>query len=271
MHTRIPCCWALVLMLAVWSGPAAAQEGGAHRQVSDAQVLSVTGTCFYGPHLDEAQAKWLCANQTRGKLLDAAVAQFGARTAVGRADLSPGDKRAFVDSLLAVARLDEEVRRVADGLAVRLTLRGEEKAGTLADKLAAFTANAQLRADALTATAAHDRQASEARMAAIPFGGEREFARPAAPNAMSAETALATRRLVPGMSMASVKGLLGNPRAYRQAFIGADSYVCAAYGKLWIVYRDGVVSCLRTRLEYRERYRTDCHCDGNDATILRAD
>jgi len=268
MHTRIVCCWALVLMLAV---PALGQEDGVRRQVSDAQILSVTGTCFYGPHLDEAQAKWLCRNQVRGKLLEAAVQHFSANPTVQAAKLSPRETRAFVDSLLVVAMLDEEVRKVADGLAVRLTLRGEENPGKLVDKLAAFTTDPTLRAQAQEATAAHDRQAREARMAGIPFGGAQEFDRPAGAEAMSVETALATRRLVPGMSMASVKGLLGNPGAYRQALIGADTYVCAAYGKLWVVYRDGVVSCVRTRLEYRERYRTDCHCAGNYTTILNAD
>ena len=268
MLVRIAFCWAMTLMLAV---PALAQDDGVRRQVSDARILSVTATCFYGPHLDEVQAKRLCGYQSRGKLLDAAVAQIGASPTVRAGELTEKDKRAFVDSLLVVTMLNEEVRKVSQGLAVRLTLRGEENPGKLLDKLAAFKADPELRSGALAETAKHDRQAAEARMASIPFGGEREFAEPAGPDAMNVETAFATRRLVPGMSMASVKGLLGNPGIYRQAIIGADTYVCAGYGSLWVVFRDGVVSCVRTRLAYVKRYGTDCHCAGNYATILNAD
>lgn len=268
MHTRVAFGWALALLVAV---PALAQDDAVRRQVSDARILSITATCFYGPHLDEAQAKRLCGYQSRGKLLDAAVARFGADATTGAAGLTARDLRAFVDSLLVVTMLEEEVRTVRDGLAVRLTMRGEENPGKLIDKLAVFTTDAGLRSGAQAETARHDQQAAEARMAAVPFEAEREFAAPPGPNAMSAETAFATKRLVPGMSQASVKGLLGNPGNYKQAVIGADTYVCAGYGNLWVVFRDGVISCLRTRLEYSNRYGTDCHCAGNYATILNAD
>lgn len=241
------------------------------RQISDERVLSVTTTCFYGPHLGTAQARRLCGQQARGRLLDAAMAQFGAEAALAAAGLSVPERRAFVDSLLVVTPLAEEFRKLPDGTAVRLTLRGKENPGTLADKLANFQADGRLRTEALVATAARDRQAAAARLAAVPFGGEREFDAPPGPNVMRAATALATHRLVPGMSMSSVKQVVGNPASLRQAVIGADSYVCAGYDSLWVVFRDGVVSCLRTRLIYDARRGTDCHCAGNSATILNAD
>jgi hypothetical protein len=265
--------WIVLLLatsLAV-ATPALAQNAGVRRQVSTARVLSVTTTCFYGPSLDEAQALRLCRQQARGKLLDTAMAQFSAETVVARSALPTKERRAFVDSLLVVTPLAAESRQVPDGRAVRLTLRAEENPGKLADKLASFKANDQLRADALATTASRDRQAAEARMAAVPFGGDQEFDLPASPNVLSAATALATHRLVPGMSVASVKGLIGNPTVLHQAVIGADSYLCAGYDTLWVVFRDGLVSCLRTRLVYDPHRGTDCHCAGNYATILNTD
>ncbi|WP_428564295.1 MAG: hypothetical protein ACP59X_01960 [Solidesulfovibrio sp. DCME] len=256
------------------AGPQSAAPGtadGLRRQVSDERVFSKATTCFYGPHMDQAQAKRLCAQQARGRLLDDAAAALARDPALGNAHLSPGDLRAFVDSMLAVAVADEEVRQVPDGLAVRLTLRAKTPNAALGDRLMAFASNPELRAAALAETATRDRQAAEARMAAIPFGADREFRAKEMENEMREDAAFAARRVVPGMSMGSVKELLGDPPAIKQSVIGPETYVCAGYGRVWVVFRDGVVSCLRSRLDYVARYATDCHCAGNYATILKND
>ncbi|KHK01378.1 hypothetical protein [Desulfovibrio sp. TomC] len=241
------------------------------RQVSGAHALSAASTCFYGPHIDQGQAKRLCRYQARGKLLDTAASQLAGDPAVARAGLSGPDLRAFVDSLLAVSVTDEEVRPVPDGLAVRLTLRAETEPGTLEQRLASFAGNPELRAAALAETAVRDRQAGEARMAAVPFGADREFRAKEIENEMGQDAAFAERRLVPGMSIKQVKELLGDPAAVKQAVLGPESYLCASYGRIWVVFRDGVVSCLRSRLDYVRRYDTDCHCAGNYSTILKND
>ncbi len=251
------------------AGPKA--QEGLRRQVSGAQVLSATSTCFYGPHMDQPQAKRLCGYQTRAKILDKAVGALAANPAVAQAGLTPTDLRAFADSLLKTSVAEEEIRTVPDGLAVRLTLRAESEPGDLNQRLADFAGNPDLRAAALAETATRDRQAGEARMAAIPFGADREFRAKEIQNDMSEDAAFADRSIVPGMSMVQVKELLGDPGALKQALIGPESYVCAGYGKIWVVFRDGLVSCLRTRLDYVARYETDCHCAGNYATILKND
>lgn len=265
----------LVVIAACLAAPAPAQTrapgAGTRQPVTEGRVLSVTTTCFFGPHLAVAQAKALCARQARARLLDAAVAQFSTEPGLAASGLSAREARAFVDGLLAVAPLEEETRQVGDGTAVRLVLRGEESPGKTADKLADFRADPDRRARALAATADRDRQAAEARLAAIPFAGEQEFAAPPGPERLNAETALATHRLVPGMSMPSVKNLLGDPGSLHQAVVGADSYVCAGYGALWLVYRDGLLSCARSRLEYDPARGTDCHCAGSRASILTVD
>ncbi len=244
---------------------------GVRRQVSDERVFSKTITCFYGPNIDQGQAKRLCSQQARGRLLDDAADALARDPAMASAGLSPRDLRAFTDSLLAVTVADEEVRKVPDGLAVRLTLRAKTPQSGLGERLMAFAANPELRAAALAETDTRDRQAGEARMAAIPFGADREFRAREIENEMREDAAFAARRIVPGMSMANVKELLGNPAALKQAVIGPESYVCAGYGKVWVVFRDGVAACLRTRLDYVPRYGTDCHCAGNYSTILKND
>ncbi|WP_211922498.1 hypothetical protein [Solidesulfovibrio aerotolerans] len=251
--------------------PAAPDSPELRRQVSDARVLSTTTTCFYGPHIDQGQAKRLCGYQARGKLLDTAVNQLGNDPSIVRAALSAPDIRAFADSLLKISVADEEIRPLPDGLAVRLTLRAETDPGTLEQRLAAYTGNPELHAAALAETAMRDRQAGEARMAAVPFGADREFRAREMEQEMGQDAAFAARRIVPGMSIKQVKELLGNPAAVKQSVIGPESYLCASYGRIWVVFRDGVVSCLRSRLDYVRRYDTDCQCAGNYATILKND
>lgn len=260
---------------ALQAGPQASPQGqvpgDVRRQVSDARVFSATSTCFYGPTIERGQARHLCANQTRGKLIDAAASNLAADPAVARLRLSRRDLRAFADSLMRVSVADEEIRPVPDGTAVRLTLRAETPAEDLGTRLAAFAADGSLRAAALAETAKRDRLAAEARMAAVPFGGDREFEAKGMENKMREDASFAARRVVPGMSMPQVKELMGDPAALKQAIIGPETYVCAGYGRIWVVFRDGLVSCLRTRLDYVDRYATDCHCAGNYATILKND
>ena len=73
------------------------------------------------------------------------------------------------------------------------------------------------------------------------------------------------------MSLTSVKQLLGDPAGFRQSIIGAETYVCAAYAPVWVVFRDGVLACARTRLEYLGQYGTDCHCSGNPRGMVPLD
>lgn len=251
--------------------PAAAPGNSLRRQVSDMREFSKTATCFYGPHLDRAQARRLCADEARGRLLDDAAAALAAAPAVTAAGLGPRETRAFADSLLGVRVADEQVRQQPDGLAVRVTLRANLPGDVLADRLTAFAANPELRSAALAETAARDQRAAAAKMAAVPFGADRDFAAKGMEHRMREDAAFAARSVVPGMSMADVQELMGPPGTIKQAAIGPENYVCAGYGRIWVVFRDGLVSCLRTRLDYSRRYETDCHCAGDYATILKSE
>lgn len=280
---------AVALVLTGFAAPAPAQPGGEpqpaapavgtkapdgpdlRRQVSDVRAVTATITSFYGPHIDHNEARRLCSAQARGKLLDAAVAQFAHDPEVARSGIQGQDLRALADSVLSPVVSGEDIRPTPEGVAVRLTLRAETAPGALPERLAAFGASPEVRAAALAETAVRDRQAAEARMAAVPFAADRAFAAREMADDMRRDAAFAERSLAPGMSIAQVKELMGNPSALKQAVIGPESYLCAGYGKVWAVFRDGQLACLRSRLDYVRRYDTDCHCAGNYATILKND
>ncbi|BAH77739.1 hypothetical protein [Solidesulfovibrio magneticus] len=280
---------ALALVLTGFAAPVPAQPGGEpqpaapavgtkapdgpdlRRQVSDVRAVTATIACFYGPHIDQNEARRLCSAQARGKLLDTALAQFAHDPEVARSGIQGQDLRALADSLLSPVVSGEDIRPTPEGVAVRLTLRAETAPGALPERLAALAASPELRAAALAETAVRDRQAAEARMAAVPFAADRAFAAREMADDMRRDAAFAERSLAPGMSIAQVKELMGNPAALKQAVIGPESYLCAGYGKVWAVFRDGQLACLRSRLDYVRRYDTDCHCAGNYATILKND
>lgn len=279
----------VALSLAFWVAAAQAQTGDEprpagpavgtkapdgpdlRRQVSDVRAVTATIACFYGPHIEQNEARRLCTAQARGKLLDTAMAQFAHDPEVARSGIQGQDLRALADSLLRPVVSGEDIRPTPEGVAVRLTLRAETAPGALPERLAAFGASPEVRAAALAETAVRDRQAAEARMAAVPFAAEREFAAREMADDMRRDAAFAERSLAPGMSIAQVKELMGNPSALKQAVIGPESYLCAGYGKVWAVFRDGQLACVRSRLDYVRRYDTDCHCAGNYATILKND
>ncbi len=70
---------------------------------------------------------------------------------------------------------------------------------------------------------------------------------------LSDDEELARRYVRPGMGVAEVRELLGDPRG---ATVSDSSgrFVCLGYGRVWVVFEDGQVSCLRSRLVYAGRY-----------------
>lgn len=76
------------------------------------------------------------------------------------------------------------------------------------------------------------------------------------------------RRYVrPGMGVAEVQELLGEPRG-AAASVQSGRYLCLGYGRVWVVFEDGQASCLRSRLEYVARYDSNCHCAGNAMNVV---
>lgn len=65
-----------------------------------------------------------------------------------------------------------------------------------------------------------------------------------------------------GFSRSEVARLLGTPDLTKYARIDAASYQCDAYGRLWVIFRDERVLCLRNRLAFDRDLDSDCHCEG---------
>lgn len=63
------------------------------------------------------------------------------------------------------------------------------------------------------------------------------------------------------MTRSEVRSLLGEPRTIRRNGDSA-TFECWNYGRVWVVFRDGLVVCRRESLSYSQRHGGDCHCSG---------
>ena len=70
------------------------------------------------------------------------------------------------------------------------------------------------------------------------------------------------------MTTEEVARLLGQPRALKGDSGSSLGYVCGNYGQTWVVFKDGLVECVRNRLQYKENYKSDCHCAGFANTFI---
>lgn len=70
-----------------------------------------------------------------------------------------------------------------------------------------------------------------------------------------------------GMGVDEVRELLGEPRGLASSEL-SGRYQCLGYGRVWVVFEDGMAACLRSRLEYVSRYDSNCHCAGNALNMI---
>ncbi|WP_243359993.1 hypothetical protein [Fundidesulfovibrio terrae] len=70
-----------------------------------------------------------------------------------------------------------------------------------------------------------------------------------------------------GMGVDEVRELLGEPRGFASSE-RSGRYLCLGYGRVWVVFEDGVAACLRSRLEYVSGYDSNCHCAGNALNMI---
>jgi hypothetical protein len=78
---------------------------------------------------------------------------------------------------------------------------------------------------------------------------------------MQATAASASANIRHGMGDEAVRRILGEPVAVKLGTV-TGNFICLGYGEVWVVLENGLVSCLRARLEYSKVYESDCHCAG---------
>lgn len=242
-----------------------AAEGGERAPVRQVEVLTSARTCPFAPGTPEGRALRACYDQARAGLVDKAAPRLGEIAGRMGARLSTEELRAFAWTSLSPEVEHEEVRSTANAVTAVVRLGAEMDRTGLAERLASFGESRELRNAALAEYRAAPRPDAGASGLMPPSGGQIAAE---VTGGMSDIRERAVKDLRPGMSMADVQGVLGDPKSVKQGLLGTETYVCAGYGRVWAVFRDGRLSCLRERLDYVSRYDGDCHCAGRLTTII---
>lgn len=196
--------------------------------------------------------------------------------------------RAFTDPELTAAlsvlvtpqaRLDSRVTE--DEAYYRLTLRAVLDPERLVQRLEHLAGDAALRADLARAYEAEQvRQReldardppvavsledNEVTMARLRLQGDAADPGPAT-RAGSVGRDIVLKTAFAGMSAAGLMNAAGWPDENRIS-TAAGRYDCLRFGDIWAVFREGQLSCLRTRLQYDVRHQSDCSCFGEASTF----
>lgn len=239
----------------------------ARGQVMRIQALSAASLCEFPADRTIASGKRFCWQRTRSKLIAQAAAYVEGLAGQKGLALSPEEIRAFADSMLTIRVINEDVQKTGGGMRIQMTLQADEDMDQLDRKLAFFAENADVRQKALSDYHARNAGSDGPSNTEIVFPGQIEERARDIDRDMRQTASLAEENLRAGMGFSDVSQLLGDPKTVKEGAPG-ENYICMGYGRIWVIFKDGLTSCLRTRLDYSSRHRTDCHCAGRLATII---
>jgi hypothetical protein len=231
--------------------------------------IEVAHTYLMGDNESKSQARANCLNEAKRKAAEEAGVYVEVLSRSENFQLASDEVQSFAAAVLRVQILKEEIKMVGESLAISLVIRAELDPDEVKRKLEALDAERR---------AAKLRKAQEPQNAPgvatnptpvptpTPTPEPMRLPPPADPAAvkaaLAAEIEQASQRAAayaePGMTREDIEKVLGSPRAVKDG----NSYLGYNYGRVWVVFRDDMVACVRTRLEYSQRYDSDVHCTG---------
>ncbi len=255
------------------------------------ETVEATYTYVMGDNDSKSEARRLCYLEAKRKLLEKAGTYMEVFSKTEDFRLTRDEIVSFSGAVLKVRVVKEEPKMVGGNFAITMTVRAEVDDESMRKALERFAADPQARAG-LRRSAEKER------------GVENELLRTGAPGEVAAKDWEATlrdktRRLrslekledleqekadilagieqssqraatlpTKGMTTDEVIRLLGQPRALKGDSGSSSGYVCGNYGQTWVVFKDGLVECVRSRLQYRQNLQSDCHCAGFAGTFI---
>lgn len=247
-------CCMIVLAAPAWGGQ---------------RTIEIEHTYVLGEKDTRADARRACYMEARRKAVEQAGTYVESETSVRDMSLTSDEVRAFASAFVEAELMEEQFLLDGGAFAVRCRVRAVVDTDTLGGRLADYAADPGRR-ERLSGLAAREEQpGAEGQGAqgpglAPPLRDLKELeAEKARIRAETERLSKAAGRVVSrGMTPGEVQGLLGPPRVKKLNDAMTSTYECHNYGDLWVVYKDGLVACTRKRLEYKNAYRSDCHCAG---------
>jgi|GEM_PF-3332769 len=257
----------LLLLFATACLALAPDAGAASRQIE------VSHTYLMGDNESKSQARINCLNEAKRKAAEEAGVYVEVLSRSENFQLAHDEVQSFTAAILRIEILKEETKMVGESLALTLTVRAEIDPDEVKRKLEALNAErlAAKREKGLQPTPPQPTPAlpvapsPATTPARLPPAADPE----ATKAAIKAEIDEAQRRaatyVAPGMTRGEVEKLLGSPRTAKDG----GTYYGYNYGRIWIVFKDELVACVRSRLEYSQLYQSELNCTGLAENFIR--
>lgn len=240
------------------------------------RTLEAEHTYVLGEGDTRADARRICLLEAKRKLVEQVGTWVESRTEVNSLALTQDQIRTFASAFVRVEVTSERFFMSGEAFAVSVSVRGEVDPDAVAPRLMEYASQPDRRTQLLrlsersrtlegTALGGGD-AAIRGRALRSLEELEAEKARLVEETARLGQAAEAV--VEPGMTGDEVRGLLGEPRVTKLNETTTSQYACWNYGRVWVVFRDGLVACKRTRLSYRQDYGGDCHCAGLPSEVF---
>jgi len=247
-----------------------------------AQATTITAehTCVLGDNETKAQARKICYLEAKRKLLEKAGTVVVADTRIRDMQVQSDEVRAYAMARMRVKVVEEEFFVTSGNFAVRTIVSADVDVEDFAEVMTRMREEPQRfegardrarRAERLEDRVFDLRDRIDAYGPGGPYAVDQEQALRsleeieaegrAITEGISRTSRLARDVVRRGMTESEVKRLLGEPRAVR-GHQGASDWLCLNYGNIWVVFKNGLVACMRTELRYSRRKDSDCHCEG---------
>ena len=255
--------------------------------VAKPERITVTHSYSMGDSESRNQARAQCLAEAKRKIAEQAGAYVEVLSKTENFQIDKDEVLSFAAAIVRVRVEKEEMAMDGQGLVLTLTVSGEVDAETVRhhlEKLAAKRLEEQQGGIPLTQTAPPPAPPVAKNEYRAPVGKEKASPSPVAQQApapvpaanpyaakarltksLDEMTAMCVELTDTGMTKGEVEHLLGAPRIAKTS----SRYTGYQYGRVWVVFRDDIVSCLRSRLEYRPQAGGDIHCEGFAFNFLK--
>ena len=241
---------------------------------AEVEVLTASHTHVMGDSESRNQARTICFNEAKRKLVEQAGSYVETLSRTENFELATDEVVAFSAAFIRVNTDREEWAMLGDTLTVTMDLSAQVDPDEVKQLLAELAQDAAARSR-LTENLEQQSQA-EAQLALESDPPTRErlsddidvlrAEQAAILTEIETSTRFAAELVQKGITSEEIETMLGSPRARKSSSSG--DYSCWNYGHVWVVFHNGLASCMRTRLEYNSRYGGDCHCTGLSMNFL---
>lgn len=251
--------------------------------LAEVQTITAEHTCVLGDNETKAQGRKICYLEAKRKLLEKAGTIVIADTEIRDMQVATDVVRTYAAARMRIKVVEEEYFVKDGNFAIRTIVSAEVDTEDFARAAELMRTRPEAlrderdrarRAERLEDRALELRSMIEAEdgAGATPYVSEQqhifrtleeiEALHWKITEDISRVGRLARDYVESGMTEKEVESLLGPPRAAKENRNMPSLWRCLNYGDVWVVFRNGLVECLRNELRYDERYGGDCHCAG---------